>query len=372
MVIDLRSDTVTRPTNGMREAMAAAVVGDDVYGEDPTVRALEETMADTLGFEAGLFVASGTMGNLVAVLTHAGRGDEVIIGDRSHTFLYEAGGIAALGGVHPSTIPNYDDGTLALDEIRAAIRPDNIHYPRSRALCLENTHNRCGGTVLDADYTRSVCDLAHEHGLSVHLDGARLFNASTALGVPASSLTEPIDSVMICLSKGLGAPVGSVLCGTRRFIDGALRIRKMVGGGMRQVGILAAAGMYALSHHVKRLGDDHRRAIRLAEGIASIPGLRPLGSAPGGMPETNLVYFEIAADTSNKAGELSAGDKVGSSNAGARLTAAELSDRLRKLDVLANPLGSNDRQMRMVTHLDVGDSDIDTALAALRSAMNRT
>ena len=357
MAIDLRSDTVTRPTDGMRAAMAAAVVGDDVYGEDPTVRLLEETMADTLGFEAGLFVASGTMGNLVAVLTHAGRGDEVIIGDRSHTFLYEAGGIAALGGVHPSTVPNHDDGTLALDDIRASIRPDDIHFPRSRALCLENSHNRCGGTVLDIEYTRSVCELAHEHGLSVHLDGARLFNAAAALGVPASSLTGPVDSVMICLSKGLGAPVGSVLCGTRRFIESALRIRKMVGGGMRQVGILAAAGMYALTHHVERLADDHRRAIRLAEGIAAIPGLRPLGSGPNGMPETNLVYFEIAMDSVHEGGVS---------------TASELSDRLRTLGILANPLGSNDRQMRMVTHLDVGDSDIDTALAALRSAMSRT
>ena len=358
MFIDLRSDTVTRPTDGMREAMAAAVVGDDVYGEDPTVRALEETMADMLGFEAGLFVASGTMGNLVAILTHAGRGDEVIIGDRSHTFLYEAGGISALGGIHPHTIPNHDDGTLALDDVRAAIRGDNIHYPRTRAACLENTHNRCGGTVLGVDYVRSVCELAHEHDLLVHLDGARLFNASAALGVPAHELTKGVDSAMICLSKGLGAPVGSVLCGTRWFIDRALRIRKVVGGGMRQVGVLAAAGLHSLAHHVERLVDDHRRATRLAEGIAAIPGLRLLGSGPGGMPETNLVYFEVEPMT---------GDEVR-----APLSAAELSDRLRAQKVLANPLGSNDRQMRMVTHLDVDDADIDAALAALQSAASRT
>ncbi|MBN1857800.1 low-specificity L-threonine aldolase, partial [Candidatus Bipolaricaulota bacterium] len=303
MWIDLRSDTVTQPTGAMREAMFTAAVGDDVYGEDPTVCALEDTMADMLGFEAALFVASGTMGNLVAVLTHAGRGDEVIIGDRSHTFLYEAGGISALGGVHPHTIPNDDDGTLALDAILEAIRTDNIHFPRSRALCLENTHNRCGGTVLGIEYVDSACELAHEHGLAVHLDGARLLNAATALGVPASELTRHVDSVMICLSKGLGAPVGSVLCGSRRFIEQALRIRKLVGGGMRQAGILAAAGMFALSHHVDRLADDHRRATCLAEGISAIPGLRLLGSGPGGMPETNLVYFEIdrnAGDDASK------------------------------------------------------------------------
>ncbi len=358
MWIDLRSDTVTQPTEAMREVMAAAEVGDDVYGEDPTVRVLEETTADLLGLEAGLFVASGTMGNLVAILAHAGRGDEVVLGDRSHTFLYEAGGIAVLGGVHPYTIPNNDDGTLALDAILSAVRPDNIHYPRSRALCLENTHNRCGGTVLGVEYVRSACELAHEHDLVVHLDGARLFNASIALDVPAAELTRHVDSVTICLSKGLGAPVGSVLCGTREFIGRALRIRKLVGGGMRQVGILAAAGLFALSHHLERLDDDHRRAARLAEGIAAIPGLRLLGSGPGGMPETNLVYFEIDANVGNETGKT--------------LTAADLSTQLRERNVLANPLGSNDRQMRMVTHLDVGDSDIESALSALQSVICRT
>ena len=264
--IDLRSDTVTLPTPAMRQAMAEAEVGDDVYGEDPTVNRLQELAAGLVGKEAGLFVPSGTMSNLTAVLAHCNRGDEVILGNKSHTFLFEGGGISALGGVHSCQIPNQPDGTLALQDIQNAIRPDDIHDPVTRLICLENTHNRCGGVALSPEYTRQVGELARQHDLSLHLDGARLFNAAVVQGVNAKELAGPADSVSICLSKGLSAPVGSVLCGSKEFIQRALRIRKQLGGGMRQAGILAAAGIVALETMVERLAEDHRRAARLAEG----------------------------------------------------------------------------------------------------------
>ena len=269
--IDLRSDTVTKPTPAMREAMAQAEVGDDVYGEDPTVNRLQAMAAELLGQEAGLFVPSGTMGNLAALLSHCGRGDEFILGDKAHTFLYEAGGAAALGGLHPHTIPNQADGRLRLEDIRAAIRGDDPHLPPTRLVTLENTHNRCGGAVLTAAYTRSVCELAREHGLRVHLDGARIFNAAAALDVDVADLTAPVDSVTFCLSKGLCAPVGSVLCGSKEFIDRALRMRKQLGGGMRQVGVLAAAGIVALEQ------------IRPSTGRRS-PSRSKAGSRPGAGP----------------------------------------------------------------------------------------
>jgi threonine aldolase len=328
-VIDLRSDTVTRPTEGMRRAMAQAEVGDDVYGEDPTVNRLQEMMAERLGMEAGLFVASGTMGNIVAVLTHGGRGDEMILGNLAHTFLYEGGAAAGLAGIHPRPLQNEPDGTIPLDAIEEAIRAENIHFPKSRLLCLENTHNRCGGAVLTPDYSAAACELAHRYGLAVHLDGARLFNAAIALGVEPSTLTRGVDSVMVCLSKGLGAPVGSVLCGSRPFIRQAKRMRKIVGGGMRQAGIIAAAG------------------------IDTIPGL---ACAQADGPATNLVYFTVD------------GDAVGDPS----LDAALLSERLRARGVLANPLGENLQQMRMVTHLDLTREDIDEALSALRSSIDET
>ena len=352
--IDLRSDTVTMPTDAMREAMANAIVGDDVYGEDPTVNRLQEMMAEQVGMEAGLFVASGTMGNVVAVLTHAGRGDEMLLGDLAHTFLYEGGAAAGLGGVHPHILPNNDDGTIDLDAIEEAIRTDNIHFPVSRLLCLENTHNRCGGAAIGPEYLDAAARLAHSRGMSVHLDGARLFNASVALGIPPAQLTHSVDSVMICLSKGLGAPVGSVLCGTRLFIDRALRVRKVLGGGMRQAGIIAAAGIYALEHNVDRLVHDHANAARLAEGIDSIPGLT-CTSHDGSKVTTNLVYFTVD------------GAAVGCPS----LNADVLSLRLRKRGVLANSLGSSN-QMRMVTHLDVSAADIEQSIAALRSSMEET
>ena len=289
-IVDLRSDTVTLPTPEMRAAMAKAEVGDDVYGEDPTVNQLQEKSAEMLGKEAGIFVPSGTMGNLIAVLAHCGRGDEVILGDKAHIFLYEAGGISALGGVHSHQIPNLDDGTLPLAEIEEAIRGNDAHEPPTKLIALENTQNRCGGTVLSMDYVKKVGDLTKERGLAFHLDGARIFNAATALALPAKELASPFDSVTFCLSKGLSAPVGSVLCGSHGFIAKAHRLRKQLGGGMRQAGILASAGIVALSTMVERLGEDHARARKLAEGLARVPGL----VLDEGTPHTNMIFMRLA------------------------------------------------------------------------------
>ena len=354
-IIDLRSDTVTLPTQAMRDVMAVAPVGDDVYGEDPSVRQLEERMAVALGKEAGLFIASGTMGNLVALLAHAGRGDEVILGDLSHTFLYEGGGISALGSIHPHQLPNRADGTLDVERIRLALRnPDDPHAPPTRMIVLENTHNRCGGIALTADYCNQVAALASEYGLIMHLDGARLFNAAVALNCPITDLTKPFDSVTVCLSKGLGAPVGSVLCGSKSFIHRAHRMRKLVGGGMRQAGILAAAGLYAMEHHIERLADDHANALLLARGIAEIDGLTcPQSEAPESGAWTNLVYFTVD------------GAAIGRP----QFDAVELSTQLKPQGVLAHALGSDGKQMRMVTHLNIDSSDIETALAKLRSCL---
>jgi len=287
--IDLRSDTVTEPTPEMRRAMAEAEVGDDVFGDDPTVLRLEAMAAERMGKPAAVFVTSGTMGNLAAVLSHCQRGDEIILGDMSHTYLYEAGGVSALGGVHSRSVPNQADGTLRLEDILAAIRADDEHYPISRLILLENTHNGTGGTFLSADYMKAVSAIGIEKGLKVHLDGARIFNAAAALGVPASVLAEPADSVTFCLSKGLCAPVGSVLCGTEDFIMRARRARKQLGGGMRQAGILAAAGIVALETMVDRLSEDHVRARRLAEGLQALPGI----SVEQDPPPTNMLYMNL-------------------------------------------------------------------------------
>ena len=272
-MIDLRSDTVTKPSPEMREVIARAEVGDDVYGEDPTVNLLEEESARLLGKQAGLFIPSGTMGNLAAVLTHCERGSEVILGDRAHIFLFEVGGIAALGGIQAHTVPNQKDGTLDLEDIKNAIRWDDIHDPPTRLITLENTHNRCGGVPLTAEYTRAVGEIARQHNLKFHLDGARLFNAAAALGTDAKELVEPADSVMFCLSKGLGAPVGSILCGEHDFIRKARKTRKMLGGGMRQAGLIAAAGLYALENQLPLIKDDHQRAADLARGLSEISSL---------------------------------------------------------------------------------------------------
>lgn len=286
-IVDLRSDTLTQPTPAMRQAMAEADVGDDVYGEDPTVNRLQEISAAKMGKEAGLFVASGTMGNLVAILAHCDRGDEVILGNLAHSFLHEAGGISAIGSVHSCQIPNRPDGTLKLDDIQAAIRPDDAHFPITRLIVLENTHNRCGGVPLSVEYTHAVAKIAQEQNIRLHLDGARIFNAAAALGVDAKDLVDRADSVTFCLSKGLCAPVGSVICGSRPFITRAHRIRKQLGGGMRQAGILAAAGIVALESMVDRLTEDHARASRLARSLEKIPGI----TLDPGTPYTNMLYL---------------------------------------------------------------------------------
>jgi len=316
-------------------------VGDDVFGEDPTVRRLEEMAAERMGKEAALFVASGTMGNLVALLTHCGRGDEVILGDRSHTFVYEQGGMAALGGITPRPIPNQPDGTLRLEDIRAAIRSENVHYPRSRLVCLENTHNLCDGAPLTAEYTAAVARLAHSHGLRVHLDGARIFNAAAALNCDVRDLVREVDSVMFCLSKGLCAPVGSVLCGSADFIYEARRARKVVGGGMRQAGVLAAAGIVALEQMTGRLAEDHARARRLAEGLAQIPGVQV------GPVYTNIFYFWLD---------------------GVPMAPQEFLHRLREQGVLV--LGREDGRFRAVTHYWITDEDIEATLRAVRAVLS--
>jgi threonine aldolase len=343
--IDLRSDTVTQPTPAMREAMASAPVGDDVYGEDPTINRLQEMAAARVGKEAGLFVPSGTMGNLAAVLAHCGRGDEVILGNLGHTFVFEAGGVAALGGVHPYVLPNQPDGTLRLEDIEGAVRnPDDAHFPISRLVILENTHNRCGGVPITAEYTRQVGELCRRKGLRLHLDGARIFNAAIALGLPAAELAAPADSVTFCLSKGLCAPVGSVLCGSAEFIKRAWRIRKQLGGGMRQAGVLAAAGIVALEQMVDRLGEDHARARRLAQGLAAIPGL----VLDPGTPATNMVFLSLAPEVP--------------------MDAAQAAQELARLGVRVGVVSK--RRFRLVTHYWIDDQSVEMAVQAFKEVLH--
>jgi len=287
--VDLRSDTITLPTKEMLDAIAGAELGDDVFREDPTVNQLEDLAAIKFNKEAALFVPSGTMANLVAVLSHCHRGDEVILGDQAHTFLYEAGGISAFGGVHSRQIPNQEDGTLLLEDIKKSIRKEDVHFPPTRLICLENTHNRCLGMPLSVDYTNSVSEIAKNNSLSVHVDGARIFNAAVSLGVSVTELTDNIDSVSFCLSKGLSAPAGSMLCGNKDFIEKARRNRKALGGGMRQAGVLAAAGLVALEKMTDRIIDDHKNARTLAEGISNIDGI----SISLDRVKTNIIYFSL-------------------------------------------------------------------------------
>jgi threonine aldolase len=287
--IDFRSDTLTQPTTAMREAMAEAIVGDDVFGEDPTINALQELAAKKTGKEMALFVPSGTMGNLIAVLAHCDRGDEIILGDRSHIFLNEVGGVSALGGVHPHIVLNAEDGTLPLEKIEKAVRHSDLHYPLTRLICLENTHNYCQGSPLTTEYMEEVADLARSHSLKIHLDGARVFNAAVALNTDVSHLARHADSIMFCLSKGLSAPVGSLVCGSGEFVHKARKLRKMVGGGMRQAGHLAAAGLVALENQIGPLIKDHQHTQELAQGLANIEGIE----LNLNRVKTNIVFFKL-------------------------------------------------------------------------------
>ena len=336
--VDLRSDTVTQPTPGMRAAMAAAPLGDDVFGDDPSVNKLQETIAALLGKEAALFVASGTQGNLVSILSHCGRGDEYIVGQMAHTYRWEGGGAAALGGVQPQPLEHAADGSLPLASIEEAIKPDDAHYAKSRLLCLENT---IGGKALPIAYLADACALAKRRGLATHLDGARLFNAAVALGgdprATARAIAAPFDSVSVCFSKGLGAPVGSAIVGSRDLVRRAHRWRKMVGGGMRQSGVVAAAALHALEHHVDRLADDHVLAKRLASGLAGLPGLAVE------RPQSNIVFADLKSER-----------------------APGLLAHLQSRGVLATGL----HRLRFVTHLDVDADGVDRALAAMREYLN--
>ncbi len=325
-LIDLRSDTVTQPTAAMREAMMAAELGDDVYGEDPSVNRLEAWLADQLGFAAGLFVPTGTMSNLLGLMAHCERGDEYIVGQQAHTYKYEGGGAAVLGSIQPQPIDGEADGSLDLAKVEAAIKQDDFHFARTRLLALENTMQ---GKVLPLDYLAAARELTLRRGLSLHLDGARLYNAAVKLGVPAREITRHFDSVSVCLSKGLGAPVGSVLCGSAALIGKARRLRKMVGGGMRQAGVLAAAGLYALQHQVERLAEDHANAARLGEGLAALGySVEPV--------QTNMVYVQLG----ERAGQIKA-------------FMAE-----RGIAVSAAP------RLRLVTHLDVSAEQIEQVIEA--------
>ncbi len=331
--IDLRSDTVTRPTAAMREAMLRAEVGDDVYGEDPTVNALQSRLAAELGFEAGMFAPSGTQANLAALMAHCARGDEYLVGMEAHTFKYEGGGGAVLGSIQPQPIVQASDGTLPLQMVARAIKPLDAHFARSRLLCLENTWH---GRPLPLGYLSAARALCDAHGLALHLDGARLFNAAVACDVPAREIARHFDSVSVCFSKGLGAPVGSVLLGSADFIEIARRWRKVAGGGWRQAGMLAAACLHALDHHVERLVDDHARAARLAAGLRDLPGLTVVGQ------HTNMVFIDVPVERlATFRGHIEA--------AGLHMTIGYLPS------------------IRMVTHLDVDDAGIDHAVATLRA-----
>ena len=342
-MIDLRSDTVSQPTPAMRQAMAAAVVGDDVYGEDPTVNRLEELAAGMFGQEAGLFVTSGTQGNLIALLTHCGRGNEVILGDKAHIFLYEQGGLAALGGIVPHTVPVQSDGTLHLDDLERAIRVDNIHFPRSGVIALENTQGTVGGVPLSPAYVQEVAELAHSNGLKLHIDGARIFNAATHFDVSPPAIMAGADSLSCCLSKGLCAPVGSVLVGSRNFIAEARRNRKLLGGGMRQAGILAAAGLIALETMSKRLQQDHDNAVYLAERIGKVPHLRLVSQ------HTNFTFFVL--------------------DEAAEITPEQFSQRLQERQVLLRPYHGTDRKFRAVIHYGIDRDKVDYVVAAMQAIL---
>ena len=337
--VDLRSDTVTRPTATMREAMLRAEVGDDVFGDDPTVNRLQKRIAEMLGFEAALFMPTGTQSNLCALLSHCERGDEYIVGQNAHTYKMEGGGGAVLGGIQPQPIEHAADGTLPLEAIEKAVKPDDAHFARTRLLALENT---LGGRVMPLHYLQEATTLARSKGLATHLDGARLFNAAVASGgdakASAQAIAQCFDSVSVCFSKGLGAPVGSALLGSKAFVARAHRWRKVTGGGMRQAGVLAAAALHALDHHIARLADDHANAKRLADGLRTVPGISVA------RPDTNIVFADVAGGRT-----------------------AALVEHLKARGVLATGLIG----LRFVTHLDVDAAGVDHALAAVREFMAR-
>ena len=336
--VDLRSDTVTKPTLEMRDAMSEAKVGDDVYMDDPTINKLQERSAEMLGKEDALFVPSGTMGNLLALLVHCQRGDEAIVGDKSHIYLNEAGGMSALGGIQPHPVENQPDGTLLPADILAAIQTEDVHHTITRLICLENTQNVCGGVVLSSEYINEVGRLARENNLALHIDGARIFNAATALKISVKDLVAPADSIMFCLSKGLVAPVGSMLVGSRQFIKRARHLRKMLGGGMRQAGVLAAAGLIALEKMSTRLGQDHARAKSLFEGLKQVPGLKLDAS-----PSSNMVYFDLCGDV--------------------KLSVEQVVEGMKKRGVLVDWAGP--RRFRLVTHYWVDDAGVEKTIKAL-------
>jgi len=333
-MIDFRSDTVTQPSLEMREAMASAKVGDDVFGDDPTVNALEERVANMLGMQSAMLAPSGTQTNLIALLTHCGRGDEYLVGQDYHTYKYEAGGAASLGSIQPQPLAVKPDGTLDLSIVEAAIKPDDFHFAKTRLLSLENTHS---GKVIPNDYLESAATLARDHGLSFHLDGARVFNAAVAQNIPVKEITSRFDSVSVCCSKGLGAPIGSLLCGSESFINTARRWRKMVGGGMRQAGVLAAAIDYALTHNVERLKEDHNNALLLAERLREIPNIIV------DTPNTNMLYIELE-----------------SANQG-----TFLQRYLAEQDMLI----SSGKRIRLVTHLDISSDDIERFVNELEKGL---
>jgi threonine aldolase len=329
--IDLRSDTVTHPSQAMRAAMAAAPVGDDVYGDDPTVNRLQDYAADLFGFEAGMFAPSGTQTNLIALMSHCGRGDEYLVGQEAHTYKYEGGGAAVLGSIQPQPIANQPDGSIALADIEAYIKPDDMHFARTRLLALENT---IGGRVLGQDYMQAATSLAHAKGLATHLDGARVCNAAVKQGISLRDAAAGFDSMSVCLSKGLGAPVGSVLLGPKALIEQGKRWRKMLGGGMRQAGVIAAAGLYALEHNVQRLADDHENAAKLSRGLAAVDVLRVT------TPQTNIFYVDMPA-------------------AACEPLRAFLADQRIRASIGAHT--------RLVTHLDVNAQDVERTVAAFKA-----
>ncbi|MBT4640559.1 MAG: low-specificity L-threonine aldolase [Deltaproteobacteria bacterium] len=332
-IIDLRSDTVTKPTPEMRSAMMSAEVGDDVYGEDPTVNRLESLAADMLGTEAAIYVSSGTQSNLLGIMSHCQRGDEYIVAQNAHTYRYEGGGAAVLGSIQPQPLDTAEDGTFDLGKVAENIKSDDFHFARTRLLCLENT---TGGKVLPLTYIEEAAKLAKPRGLGFHLDGARIFNAAVSLKVDVQEISRHFDSISVCLSKGLGAPIGSVLCGTKELIDRARRQRKMLGGGMRQAGFIAAAGIYALENHINRLEEDHQNARALAEGLSLIKAL----SIKPDAAKTNMIFVPFGVEESNR-----------------------LAAFLKEKGILISGRGA----LRLVTHLDISRQDIQTVIQAFES-----